>query len=64
MTNDDIRQMISDCSNVWRVPVENGGPGFSKWELDFLESITDQFSERGSLTKKQIDKLKNIWDKI
>ena len=36
----------------------------SKWEQDFIESITEQFEERGTLSDRQVEKLNQIYDKI
>jgi hypothetical protein len=35
----------------------------TEWEYDFMESITEQFEERGSLTEKQEDILNRIYKK-
>lgn len=64
MADDDIRQMIDDCESVKDIPRSRGGPGFSEWELDFLESVADQFDERGTLTEKQREKLRAMWDRV
>lgn len=31
------------------------------WELDFLESVQDQFDRRGGLTEKQFEVLERIY---
>lgn len=64
MTREDIKGMIDDCLNVLHIPKSRGGPGFSEWETGFVESIADQFEERGALTRKQIEKLEAVWNKI
>ncbi len=56
--------MLEDCENVRNVEKRNGGPDFSKWELDFLDSVEEQFDESGFLTERQNEKLRQIWDKI
>ena len=35
--------------------------GLTKWEGDFVESVAEQLSERGTLTDKQIDTLDRIY---
>lgn len=35
----------------------------SKWEEDFLESINDQFLQRGDLSTKQCEILERLYDK-
>lgn len=37
------------------------GVGLSKWESDFIQSLDDQFSERGSLSEKQMEVLERIY---
>lgn len=57
--SEDISQRIESqsamtCSNH----------SFSKWELDFIESVSEQFEERGGLSAKQEETLEKIWEKI
>ena len=33
----------------------------TKWERDFIDSISDQFDRRGSLSDKQFEILENIY---
>ena len=40
-----VETMLSDCRDVVDIPSERGGPGFSQWEQEFLESIGDQLAE-------------------
>lgn len=56
-------QMIEDCQSALTVPVSRGGPGYSDWEVKFIESVADQVSD-GELTQKQKDKLHELWDRI
>jgi len=35
----------------------------TEWEYEFMESITEQYEERGSLTEKQEDILNRIYKK-
>ena len=35
----------------------------SEWELSFVESVAEQYKEKGTLTQKQISKLNEIYDK-
>ena len=41
--------------------LERPAKKLSDWELGFLESITDQFNRRGSLSAKQFDILEKIY---
>lgn len=34
------------------------------WEANFIESITDQYNDTEFLSKKQIEILKKIYDKV
>lgn len=60
----DIEQMIEDCMEASSVPKENGGPGFNDWELEFLESIQEQYGERGTLSDAQEEILTGLWDRV
>ncbi len=64
MSRELIERMLEDCENVRNVEKHNGGPDFSKWELDFLDSAGEQFEESGFLTERQNEKLRQIWEKI
>lgn len=33
----------------------------TSWELSFLESVSDQFTSRGSLSEKQVEVLERIY---
>lgn len=35
----------------------------TEWEYEFMESITEQFQERGTLTDKQIGIVERIYEK-
>ena len=69
-TNESVWEMIEDCSNVKTIPESRGGPGFNDWEQKFIESIRDQYNKNidmyryHRLSKKQIEKLRAMWDKI
>lgn len=58
------RELLDDCENVASVSQDNGGPGFSQWELEFLESISEWLDAGRSLTDPQAEKLQQIWNKI
>jgi hypothetical protein len=60
----EVQQMIGDCQNVRNVARCRGGPGFSEWELEFLDSIDEQFGRRGWLSEKQIERLRQMWNRI
>lgn len=60
----DINTMLDDCNSAAPVTEENGGPGFTQWELEFLDSIEDQYADRGELSLRQEETLRKIWNKI
>jgi len=64
MPDNVIEQMIDDCRSVLDIDKAHGGPGFSDWEKEFLDSIEDQYTDRGTLSEKQIAVLKKMWERI
>ena len=52
----DIRTMIQEINDVAEEIC-------TEWEYEFMESITEQFETRGSLTEKQEDVLRRIYKK-
>lgn len=47
---------IEDMLNVLETPRKQ----LTKWEEDFVESVKEQFEERGTLTDKQVEVLEKI----
>jgi hypothetical protein len=45
----------------WITTVNEEGRNLSKWELDFMESITDQFKTRNWISDKQEEILERIY---
>jgi hypothetical protein len=45
----------------WIDMVNESGRGLTKWELDFMESITDQFAHTLSLSPRQEEILERIY---
>jgi hypothetical protein len=64
MTQPEIEEMLVDCLGVKDIPRERGGPGFSTWEQEFLDSIEDQLGDGRQLSLKQRTILRELWDKI
>jgi len=54
---DEISDMLADIDNA-------SGVEFTDWELEFIESITDQLSEGRTLTELQLESLQEIWNKV
>lgn len=64
ISDEDIRSMLNDCLSALRIPRSRGGPGFNDWEVQFVESVSEQFDDGRILTDKQIDKLETLWNRI
>jgi len=45
----------------WIEEIQDHGRGLTKWEEDFMESIADQFEERGSISDRQEEILERIY---
>ncbi len=45
----------------WIDAVNDEGRDLSDWEKNFMESVTDQFISRGSLSEKQVEILERIY---
>lgn len=46
---------------LWIHHVNDFGRSLTKWELDFMESITDQFAQFGRISDKQEEILERIY---
>ena len=53
---DEIETLIEDCLNRY--------DKMNDWEREFMESIKDQYDDRGTLTETQEIKLNDIWEKV
>lgn len=53
---EEILEQIGDC--------ENRSEKLSDWELNFIDSISQQLTRTGSLSEKQIEILDRIWNKV
>jgi len=56
----DLVKMLEDCVEA----AKTRNHPFNAWELEFIESVSNQFELTGSLSKTQENKLEQIWDKI
>jgi hypothetical protein len=45
----------------WIELVNDEGRGLTKWEEDFMDSLTEQFEERGSISDRQEEILERIY---
>lgn len=57
---EELEKILNDCCRE----AQASNSCFSDWEQDFIESINDQYSERGFLTDRQIEILERTWNKI
>ena len=55
-----IKEMIEDCLNV----LSASNCPLNRWEVDFVESVSEQFEDSNFLTEAQVDKLESVWRKI
>lgn len=46
---------------MWLQEIDINGKNLTKWEEDFIASITEQFERTGSLSDKQEDILERIY---
>lgn len=55
--------MLNDKSVIkaWIDTVNKEGRNLTKWEVDFMESITEQFELRESISTKQEEILERIY---
>lgn len=60
MDKEKMNEMLEDCHAA--VIVRN--TPFNKWELDFLESVSEQYETEKWLSEKQQEILEKCWDKI
>lgn len=57
MKTENTKEMVEHMLKELQRPVKT----LTGWELNFLESVSDQFSERGRLTDNQFSKLEAIY---
>lgn len=53
---DEYLEMINDC--------EDRESRMNEWECGFCESIRERLEQEKTLSKKQIETLENIWEKV
>lgn len=41
--------------------IKTEGRGLTKWEEDFIDSVTDQFDHRGSVSDRQAEIIERIY---
>lgn len=56
----DFGNMIEDCISA---STARNTP-FNDWEIKFIESIHEQWARKRSLSPKQEQTLRDMWDKI
>ncbi len=55
-TQDEIQQMLDDC--------EARESRLTEWEAEFIDSVSRQFADKGSLSEKQDARLEAIWERV
>jgi len=60
MNKKQTEQALEECKSVFNA----SNCPFSEYEMEFIDSVEDQFLTRGRLTERQCEKLQKIWDKI
>ena len=55
--DDKQRELVTHMLKELETPVRD----LTKWEEDFVTSVTDQFERRGSLSDRQIEILERIY---
>ena len=55
-TTEEIQQMLDDC--------EARESKLTEWEAGFIDSISAQFENKGSLSQKQDERLESIWNRV
>ena len=53
---EEAGRMIADC--------EKRESKLSEWEAGFIDSIGKQLADNGRLSKKQLDRLEEIWERV
>ena len=53
---DEIQSMLDDC--------EKRSEKLSDWEIEFIDSISNQLGRGRGLTEKQEQTLERIWNKV
>lgn len=53
-------QELNMISDIWRA-VQNGHTSLNEWEESFLTSLQEQLKKRRKLSKKQDEKLYDLW---
>lgn len=57
MTNQQKKEFIQHMLTSLEAPIRS----LSKWEEDFIASITDQFNTRGTLSDRQVEILEKVY---
>lgn len=55
-----VEQMIEDIRESERA---SNGIELDEWETEFMESLEERVEKKRGLSKKQTDKLEEIWDR-
>lgn len=56
-----MSRQTADVLQSWIRKINEEGRGLSTWELEFMESVTEQFEDRGTLSAKQEEVVERIY---
>lgn len=59
--NNDARQWLEDIESS---STAVNGVRLTEWEENFCQSIRDQLDDGRRLSEKQLEKLRDIWDRV
>ena len=60
MDEHDIPEAIEDCCSA----LDARNCPFTAWEKEFVESIYEQWDDKGWLSERQKEVLQKIWNKV
>ena len=59
--DDEAVTQKKETISHWISTINEAGRGLTMWEEDFMESVTEQFDERGSVSDKQEEIIERIY---
>ncbi len=57
------REMLENIETATSIAPRNGGLELNEWETNFVNSVTEEMDNGGQLSKRQMEKLAEIWDR-
>jgi len=56
-----VKRQTKEVLKHWITSINDEGRSLTDWEVQFMESITDQFDDSGTLSRKQEEILECIY---